>query len=79
MFQKLTILIYILEQAANEKKLFDNQAIWEAGEFLKTSLASSNNEQPIDINSQINAIKKIGGNHLIKFKLCLYKLYKIIG
>lgn len=60
------IIICILEQARKEKQLFANQAIWEAGEFLKSSLASSDNEQPIDISNQINAIQKLGGN-LIRF------------
>jgi len=45
-----------------EKKLLTNQAIWEASEFLKSSLISSDNKQPIDIKNQINAIKKLGGN-----------------
>lgn len=56
------IIICILEQARKEKQLFANQAIWEAGEFLKSSLASSDNEQPIDIRNQINSIQKLGGN-----------------
>ncbi|VVC27906.1 Hypothetical protein CINCED_3A010541 [Cinara cedri] len=50
------------EQATNEKKIFTNQAIWEAGEFLKSSLASSDNEEPIDIKNQINAINKLGAS-----------------
>lgn len=54
----------IAEQAESEKQLFANQAIWEASEFLKSSLASSDNEQPIDIKHQINTIKKLGGNFL---------------
>lgn len=59
---------YILEQAEKEKKLFANQAIWEASEFLKSSLISSDNEKPIIIQNQINTIKKLGGISLITIK-----------
>lgn len=50
------------EQAEKEKQLLANQAIWEAGEFLKSLLASSDNEKPIDIKNQLNNIKQLGGN-----------------
>lgn len=53
--------MYLLEQAEKEKQLFANQAIWEAGEFLKSSLASSDNEKPVDIKTQINSITHLGG------------------
>lgn len=61
-----------LEQAAKEKELFSNQAIWEAGEFLKSSLTSADIKQPIDIKNQLNAINKLGGTKKIIFLLGHY-------
>ncbi|KAL4142397.1 hypothetical protein QTP88_004864 [Uroleucon formosanum] len=52
-------------EVEKEKKLFANKSIWEASKSLKTSLGSSNNEQPIKINDQINAIKKLGASDSI--------------
>ncbi|XP_060863582.1 MICOS complex subunit Mic60-like isoform X2 [Metopolophium dirhodum] len=52
-------------EVEKEKKLFANKSIWEASKFLKTSLGSSNNEQPINIKDQINAIKKLGASDSI--------------
>lgn len=52
-------------EVEKEKQLFANKSIWEASIFLKSSLASSDNEQPINIKDQINAIKKLGASDSI--------------
>ncbi|XP_008181676.1 MICOS complex subunit Mic60 [Acyrthosiphon pisum] len=52
-------------EVEKEKKLFANKSIWEASKVLKTSLSSSNNEQPINVKDQINAIKKLGASDSI--------------
>ncbi|XP_026811516.1 MICOS complex subunit Mic60-like [Rhopalosiphum maidis] len=53
------------KEVEKEKKLFANKSIWEASRNLKSSLGSSDNEQPINIKDQINAIKKLGASDSI--------------
>lgn len=66
------INLCIIEEVEKEKKLFANKSIWEASKFLKSSLGSSDNEQPINVKDQINAIKKLGGiTRFEVFFMCL--------
>ncbi|XP_025199417.1 MICOS complex subunit Mic60-like [Melanaphis sacchari] len=57
-----SVINNLISEVEKEKKLFANKSIWEASKFLKSSLSSSNNEQPINIKDQINAIKKLGAS-----------------
>ncbi|KAF0762719.1 MICOS complex subunit Mic60-like [Aphis craccivora] len=55
----------LTREVEKEKKIFANKSIWEASKFLKSSLGSSDNEQPINVKDQINAIKKLGASDSI--------------
>ncbi|KAL5240712.1 hypothetical protein ACI65C_008122 [Semiaphis heraclei] len=55
----------LTSEVEKEQKIFANKSIWEVSKVLKTSLGSSDNEQPINIKDEINAIKKLGASDSI--------------